>query len=97
MAIASYEAIYILPPRFEDAQVEEVVEKFKSVVSDQGGQVESAGKWEKRKLAYEIAGEREGIYCTMQFSSEGELPKELYRLFRISDDVMRARIYRREA
>ncbi len=96
MAQTSYEAIYIVPASYEDEQVEQVVERFKKVVTDNGGEVEHAAKWEKRRMTFEIAGQREGIYCLMLFSSDHTLPAELTRVFRISDDILRARIYKKD-
>ena len=58
--------------------------------------MESAAKWDKRKLAYEINGFKEGNYILMNFDAPADLPSELNRLMRISDDVIRHRIYLRE-
>jgi small subunit ribosomal protein S6 len=91
-----YEAIYIVKPEASDADVQKVADRFKSVVEDNGGSVESAGKWEKRKLAYEIEGHKEGNYVLMNFASGPTVPQELSRLLGINDDVIRHRIYKVE-
>jgi len=91
-----YEAFYIVKPAFADSEVQTIADKFKAVVEAQGGTVESAGKWDKRKLAYEIQGFKEGTYILMHFEAEGKAPAELNRQMRISDDVIRHRIYLRE-
>lgn len=96
MATRNYEAIYIVPAEYEDEQVEQVVERFKKVVTDNGGEVEHAAKWEKRRMTFEIAGQREGTYCLMLFKAEKTVPAELTRMFRISDDILRARIYKQD-
>ena len=59
------------------------------IVSDQGGEVTAAGRWDKRRLAYEIKGFRDGLYCLMYFTGESHVPKELDRLMKISDDIIR--------
>lgn len=86
-----YEAMYIVDAELSDEQLEPIIEKYKKVVTDMGGTVSDAGKWEqgRRKLAYEINGRREGIYILMNFEAGPEVPKELDRVFRISDDVFR--------
>ena len=92
-----YEAFYIVDPSHPDDAVQKISDHFKEVVEKQGGKVESAGKWEKRKLAYPIAGHTEGNYVLMDFECGSQVPKELSRLMRISDDVIRHRIYSKES
>ena len=89
MATRSYETLYIVKPELKDSEIQKIADKFKKVVEDKGGKVNSAEKWEKRKLAYEIAGQKEGNYVIMLFDAEGDVPAELNRLMRISDDVIR--------
>lgn len=92
-----YEAFYIVKPEFSDSDVQKIADRFKQVVVDQGGSVEQASKWDKRKLAYEIDGFKEGNYVLMHFEALGPVPAELSRLMRISDDVIRHRIYKLDA
>lgn len=94
MANRKYEAFYIVKPDLTDAEVQKIADKFKGIVEDNGGSVESAAKWDKRKLAYEIKGFKEGNYILMNFESEAKVPAELNRLMRISDDVLRHMIIR---
>jgi len=91
-----YEAFYIVPPDLDDGEVQALADRFKGIVEKQGGSVESASKWDKRKLAYEIKGYKEGNYVLMHFSADAKAPSELDRLMRISDDVVRHRIYKIE-
>ena len=91
-----YEALYIVKPEISDADVQKIADRFKSVVEDKGGSVEKAAKWDKRKLAYEIEGYKEGNYILMNFEAPADLPAELNRLMRISDDVIRHRIFKIE-
>ena len=88
----SYEAFYIVKPEFTDSEVQKISDRFKSVVEDNGGAVETAGKWDKRKLAYEIKGYKEGTYILMNFTAPAAVPAELNRLMKISDDVLRQMI-----
>jgi small subunit ribosomal protein S6 len=91
-----YEAFYIVKPSLSDPEVQAIADKFKGVVEAQGGSVETAAKWDKRKLAYELNGFKEGNYILMNFESEAKVPQELNRQMRISDDVIRHRIFLRE-
>ena len=93
-----YEAMYVVDAETSDEDLEPILEKYKKIVTDGGGVVGETGKWEqgRRKLAYEIDGRREGLYVLMNFESNSEVPKELDRIFRISDDVFRHMIVRQD-
>lgn len=84
-----YEALYILAPNLNEEEIKANVEKFKGIVENGGGVVENIDEWGKRKLAYEINHINEGYYVLMNFSANTELPKELDRVLRISDGVVR--------
>ena len=96
MANRKYEAFYIVRPTLTDEEVQKVADRFKKVVEDKSGLVEKAGKWDKRKLAYEIGDLKEGIYIQMNFESDPTVISELNRLMRISDDVVRHTILKLE-
>ena len=91
-----YEALYIVDAELTDEQLEPIMEKYKKVVTDMGGVAGETGKWEqgRRKLAYEIDRRREGVYVLMNFEAGVDVPLELDRIFRISDDVFRHVIVR---
>lgn len=91
-----YEAFYIVKPELNDSDVQKIADRFKGIVEDKGGAVEKAAKWDKRKLAYEINGFKEGNYVLMNFEADAAIPKELNRLMQISDDIIRHRIYKLE-
>jgi small subunit ribosomal protein S6 len=91
-----YEAFYIVKPDFNDGEIQKIADHFKGVVESHGGSVEKASKWDKRKLAYEINGFKEGNYILMNFDAPADLPAELGRLMRINDDIIRHRIYKLE-
>lgn len=91
-----YEALYILDPSLGDEQVQPIVAKYRGVVETNGGIVESAEVWERRRLAYEVKGRTEGIYVLMLFSSKPAVEAELRRIFQISEDQIRFLITRRD-
>lgn len=84
-----YETLFILNPSLEEEAINANVEKFKAVVENGGGEVENVDLWGKRKLAYEINKLNEGFYVLMNFKSDAQLPKELDRVFRITDGIVR--------
>lgn len=84
-----YETIFILSPSFDEETVKANIEKFKGVIENGGGTVDNVDFWGKRKLAYEIKKVSEGYYTLVNFTANPELPRELDRIFRITDGVIR--------
>lgn len=92
-----YEVTYILRPHLEEAdteaQVSHIAEQLKTAGGEVSGDIDRLGK---RRLAYEIGGVREGFYVVMRFKSEPPAAKELERLLRLNENVVRAILLRRE-
>ena len=95
-AIHSYETIFIIDSTLEPDAITAKKDKFVKIITDNGeiGEVE---EWGKRKLAYEISKVNEGFYTLINFNADSELPKELDRVFRITDGVIRHIIVKQEA
>ena len=91
-----YETIFILHPSLDEEAVKTNIEKFKGVIENGGGTIENVDFWGKRKLAYEIAKVNEGFYTLINFEANTELPKELDRVFRITDGVIRHIVVKQE-
>jgi small subunit ribosomal protein S6 len=94
--IRNYETLYIVDSTLTDEQISPIIDKYSNLITEQGGEVIAHAKWDKRRLAYEIKGKREGTYILMYFSGEPAVEKELDRVFRISDEVIRHIILRVE-
>ena len=84
-----YETLFILKATLDEEAVKAGVEKFKGIIENGGGTIENVDAWGKRKLAYEIDKQNEGIYTLINFTADSQLPKELDRVFRITDGVVR--------
>ena len=91
-----YETIFILHQSLDEEAVKANIEKFKGVIENGGGTIENVDFWGKRKLAYEIAKVNEGFYTLINFEANTELPKELDRVFRITDGVIRHIVVKQE-
>jgi len=83
-----YEALYIIKPNLEEEARKTVIEKFKGI-AEAVGEVSEINEWGIRKLAYEIQNFKEGYYVLMNFKAPEDLPTEIERNFKISDDVVR--------
>ena len=84
-----YEVLYVLNPNLNEEETQAVVEKFKTLI-EQNGTVAEMEAWGKRKLAYEINYLSEGYYVLVKFTSGPEFPAELDRILGITDGVIRS-------
>lgn len=85
-----YETMYILRPDLNEEQVEAAIGKYQDILREHGAQNLEVQHLGKRRLAYEIANHREGIYIQMNY--EGGDSKQIAvmeRAMRIGDDVIR--------
>ncbi|MBE7055466.1 MAG: 30S ribosomal protein S6 [Ruminococcaceae bacterium] len=94
--INKYETIFVLDSALEEEKITALSEKFQKLIAD-NGTVESVDVWGKRKLAYPIDFKTEGYYVLVNFASNPEFPKELERIYGITDGVMRSITIRKEA
>ena len=92
---ANYEALYILDPSLSEEQIAALVARFQSVV-EANGTVSEVNEWGKRRLAYPINDEEEGVYTVIDFTSEPSFPAELDRVYKITEGVMRSLIIAHE-
>ena len=88
---ANYEVVFIIDPAQGEEGVAALTEKFKTLVEQNSSAME-VEEWGKRKLAYAINYITEGYYVLISFTSAPEFPKELDRILRITDGVIRSRI-----
>ncbi len=93
----SYEVMVILDPSLEERTVEPSLDKYLNVIRKDGGSVESVDVWGKRRLAYEIQKQAEGIYAVIQLTAEPATVKELDRQLGLNDSVLRTKVLRPEA
>lgn len=85
-----YEIVTIYNPGLEsDEAYDAQIERFKSLVTDQGGEIVNVDKWGRRRLAYEVNGLTEGYYVVMRFNAESAVAAELERVLGITDTVVR--------
>lgn len=92
----NYEVLYILNSDQDDELIAAQADKFANLVTANGGEVVKLDKWGRRRLAYPINHKNDGYYVLMNIKSGPELPLELERNFKISDEVVRYIVIRLE-
>lgn len=92
---AKYEVLYIINATLGEEETKAVVEKFKAMVEENGTLI-SIDEWGKRRLAYPINDMPEGYYVLMNMETNPDFPKELDRVFKITENIMRSMIVAEE-
>ena len=84
-----YEHVFIARQDLAPAQVEELTNKYAGVIESMGGKVTKREDWGLRNLAYRIKKNRKGYYVLMNIDAPAEAVKEMERLIRIDEDIIR--------
>ncbi|KNF07136.1 30S ribosomal protein S6 [Gottschalkia purinilytica] len=90
-----YEGVFIFAPDMAEETRNNVIDRLKSIIEGEGS-LSNIDDWGSRKLAYEIDDYKEGYYTLLKFESNGEIVKELDRICKITDGVIRHMIVREE-
>ena len=90
----AYELMVILDPSLEERTVEPSLDKYLNVVRNDGGTVESVEVWGRRRLAYEVKKNAEGIYAVVTLNAEPATVKELDRQLTLNESILRTKVLR---
>ena len=93
-SVRQYELVYITPAETTEEALAELHTQVVTVVDRFGGSIEKTESWGRRRLAYEIAGQREGVYVLEVINGPAALTAELDRRLRVLDVVIRHMIVR---
>jgi small subunit ribosomal protein S6 len=91
-----YELMVILDPSLDERTVQPSLEQFLSVIRTDGGSVEKLEVWGKRRLAYEIEKNADGIYAIVEVTCEPATVTELDRQLGLNESVLRTKVLRIE-
>ena len=84
-----YETMYILRSDLGEEQVDQAVTKYQNLLREQGAENIEIQNRGKRRLAYEIKRQREGVYVQMNYQGPGAMVAPLERAMRLSEEVIR--------
>ena len=83
-----YETVFIINPNVEEEGIKALIQKFSDLINNDG-KVTEVNEMGKRKLAYEIKKNKEGYYVSIDFEGNSGVIKELERVYRITDNIMK--------
>ena len=93
----AYELMVILDPNLEERTVQPSLDTYLNVVRNDGGSVDNVDIWGRRRLAYEIDKNAEGIYAVVSLQAEPATVKELDRQLTLNESVLRTKVMRPDA
>jgi small subunit ribosomal protein S6 len=91
-----YEIGFILNPEVSEEQTRAILERIEQIVANYDGQVLKVNQWGRRKLAYPIEHHRDGFYVFIDTILTPETVAELDRTLKVSEEVLRHLIKRRD-
>lgn len=86
--MTNYEMIYVVKPNLEEEVRVALADKIKSII-EVNGEITKVDEWGVRKLAYPIEKLNEGHYTLLNFKAATDIPKEIDRNLKISENVIR--------
>ena len=84
----------ILDPSLEERTIEPSLDKYLNVIRTDGGSVDKVDVWGRRRLAYEIKKNAEGIYAVISIQAEPATVKEFDRQLTLNESILRTKVLR---
>jgi small subunit ribosomal protein S6 len=94
IALRAYEVMVILDPSLEERTIEPSLDKYLNVIRKDGGTVDNVDVWGRRRMAYEINKNPEGIYAVISLTAEPATVKEFDRQLTLNESIMRTKVIR---
>jgi small subunit ribosomal protein S6 len=85
----TYELVVIVHPDLDDEAVNQAIDKIKGWIDTGKGKITEVQEWGKRRLAYPIQKQYEGLYYFLKLELDPANNAELERNIRILEPVMR--------
>ncbi|MDY0190130.1 MAG: 30S ribosomal protein S6 [Desulfuromonas sp.] len=85
----TYETIFIVNPQIVGDEYTAVLDKFKSVLTDQNAEILKFAEWGTKRLAYPVKKHEHGTYVLVNFNAENTVVKEFERRMRLDDSIIK--------
>jgi len=84
-----YETTFILDPTLGEEKIESEIKRVSDFIEGHGAKILRTDRWGMRRLSYPIAKKTQGYYVFILFEGEYNLPKELERLYNLTESCFR--------
>ncbi|MBQ2983184.1 MAG: 30S ribosomal protein S6 [Candidatus Gastranaerophilales bacterium] len=92
-----YDLFTIIKPNLDNEEADKVVAKVEEIIKNLGGEVVSADKMGRKKMAYEVAGFTDGFMVNQVITIPADKIAELKRQLKLNDSVIRVMFTVKEA
>ncbi|MBE9566644.1 MAG: 30S ribosomal protein S6 [Proteobacteria bacterium] len=86
--------MFIVDPTISDEDIASVQQRLTELATSRGAEIKKIGPWERRRLAYAIAGRRDGVYILAHLRAEPSVVKELEGQLSVAESVLRHLVVR---
>jgi small subunit ribosomal protein S6 len=86
--------MFIVDPTISDDEINTIQQRLGDLATNRGAEVKKIAPWERRRLAYEIKGKRDGIYMLAQLRAQPSIIVELERQLTVTETVLRHMVVR---
>ena len=93
----AYEVMVILDPSLDERTIEPSLDKYLNVIRKDGGTIDNLDVWGRRRLAYEVKKNAEGIYAVISLTCEPATVKEFDRQLTLNESILRTKVLRPDA
>ena len=95
--MSQYETGFIVSPQLAEDETTKLIQQMAEVVAQKKGRLIKQDVWGKRRLAYSIKRQNEGVYVFFTYEGGGDIPQELERRFKQVDTIIRYLTVKRDA
>jgi len=88
--------MFIVDPTLSDEELGAIQERLTEVATAQGAEVKRIAPWERRRLAYPIAGRQDGVYIIAHVRGEPAALREMESQLKVTETVLRHLVVRLE-
>jgi len=92
--LRAYEVMVILAPSIDERTVEQNLTRYLDVIRKDGGSIDSLDVWGRRRLAYEVKKNTEGVYAVINLTAEPDTVKEFSRQLGLNESILRTKVLR---
>ncbi|MBE9114329.1 30S ribosomal protein S6 [Lusitaniella coriacea LEGE 07157] len=85
----NYEMMYVLRPDMSDDRINAAIDKYRDFLAERGATDIQIQVWGRRRLAYEIQRQQDGIYVLVNYKADGQQVVPLERAMRLGEEVIR--------
>jgi small subunit ribosomal protein S6 len=89
IGLNKYETIIIINPNIEADAIESIIQNVQNLISENNCQITKLDKWGKRRLAYEVKGNKEGYYVLIDYTSESQFIQRLSQYCSLAENIIK--------